>query len=121
MIFGMAPLTFVHVVLSLVGIGSGFVVVYGLLAPKRLDAWTAAFLASTVATSATGFVLPADHFMPSHAIGIVSLLVLAVAIPARYAFRLAGAWRRTYVISAVTALYLNVFVLVAQLFQKVPA
>jgi hypothetical protein len=120
-IFGMPPFTFVHVVLSLAGIGAGFVVVYGLLAPKRLDVWAAVFLASTVATSATGFLLPAEHFLPSHAIGIVSLLVLTVAVPARYAFHLVGVWRRAYVISAVIALYLNVFVLIAQLFQKVPA
>jgi hypothetical protein len=121
MIFGMTPFTFVHVVLSLIGIGSGFVVVYGLVAAKRLDARTAVFLASTVATSVTGFLLPFEHFLPSHAIGIISLLVLAVAILARYAFHLVGAWRRTYAISAVIALYLNVFVLIAQLFQKVSA
>jgi hypothetical protein len=121
MIFGMTPFTFVHVVLGLVGIGSGFVVVYGLVAAKRLDAWTAVFLASTVATSVTGFLFPFERFLPSHGIGIVSLAVLAVAILARYALHLAGAWRRVYVVSAVIALYLNVFVLVAQLFQKVPA
>jgi hypothetical protein len=121
MILGMTPFTFVHVVLSLVGIGSGFVVVYGLLAAKRLDGWTALFLTTTVATSVTGFFLPADHFMPSHAVGIVSLVVLAVAILARCALHLAGVWRRIYVVSAVIALYLNVFVLIAQLFDKVPA
>ena len=121
MIFGMTPFTFVHVVLSLVGIGSGFVVVYGLLAEKRLDVWTTVFLASTVATSVTGFLFPFERFLPSHAVGALSLAVLAVAILARYALHFAGAWRRIYVVSAVIALYLNVFVLVAQLFQKVPA
>jgi hypothetical protein len=119
--FGMTTFTFVHVVLSLVGIFSGFVVVFGLIAAKRLDIWTAVFLASTVATSVTGFLFPFEHFLPSHGVGILSLVVLAVAILARYAFHLAGAWRRIYVVSAVIALYLNVFVLIVQLFQKVPA
>ena len=121
MIFGMTTFTFVHVVLSLIGIFSGFIVMFGLFAAKRLDGWTAIFLVSTVSTSVTGFLFPFHRFLPSHAVGIVSLLVLAVAIFARYAFRLAGAWRRTYVVTAMIALYLNVFVLIAQAFQKVPA
>ena len=120
MIFGMTTFTFVHVVLSLIGIFSGFVVMFGLFAAKRLDGWTAIFLASTVATSVTGFLFPFHRFLPSHGVGIVSLLVLAVAVLARYAFHLAGAWRRTYVVTAMIALYLNVFVLIAQAFQKVP-
>ena len=118
MILGM---TLVHVVLSLVGIGSGFVVVFGLLTGRRLNGWTALFLATTVATSVTGFGFPFDHLLPSHIVGILSLVLLAGAILARYAFHLAGAWLRTYVISAVGALYLNVFVLVVQAFEKVPA
>src|SRR5258707_411547 len=100
---------------------AGFIVMFGLFAAKRLDSWTAIFLVSTVATSVTGFLFPFHRFLPSHAVGIVSLLVLAVAILARYAFHLAGAWRRTYAISAMIALYLNVFVLIAQGFQKVPS
>jgi hypothetical protein len=111
----------VHVVLSLVGILSGFVVLFGMLGGKRLDGWTVLFLASTVATSVTGFLFPVDHFLPSHAVGILSLVVLAVAILARYALHLAGAWRRIYVVGAVVALYLNVFVAVVQSFRKVPA
>jgi hypothetical protein len=121
MILGMTTLTFVHVVLSLIGIFSGFIVMFGLFAGKRLDGWTAIFLVSTVATSVTGFLFPFHRFLPSHGVGIVSLIVLAVAILARYTFELAGAWRRTYVISAMIALYLNVFVLIAQAFQKVSA
>jgi hypothetical protein len=117
----MSPFTLVHVAISLIGILSGFVVVFGLVANLTLCRWTALFLASTVLTSATGFLLPAHHFMPSHAVGIISLVVLAVAIAARYGSRLRGACRKIYVISAVTALYLNVFVLIAQLFLKVPA
>jgi hypothetical protein len=117
----LAAFTLFHVVLSLVGIGSGFVVVYGLLTSKRFDGWTALFLATTVATSVTGFLFPVHHFLPSHGVGIVSLIVLTFAILARYRFRLEGGWRRTYAITAVVVLYFNVFVLVAQLFMKVPA
>ena len=120
MISGMTTFTFVHVLLSLIGIFSGFVVVLGLLKAERLDGWTALFLVSTV-LSVTGFLLPAHRFMPSHGVGIISLIVLAIAIFARYARHLAGAWRRIYVITAVIALYLNFFVLIVQLFQKVPA
>jgi hypothetical protein len=121
MIFGMTTFTFVHVLLSLIGIFSGFVIVFGLLAAKRLDGWTALFLITTVATSVTGFMFPFHKFLPSHGVGIVSLIALGIAIYARYARHLAGGWRRTYVITAVIALYLNVFVLIVQVFQKVPA
>jgi hypothetical protein len=113
--------TLAHVVISLVGIGSGFVVLYGLFTGKRFDFWTALFLLTTVLTSVTGFFFPFERFLPSHGLGLLSLLVLAVAIFARYSRHLAGAWRRTYVISAVIALYFNVFVLIAQLFMKVDA
>jgi hypothetical protein len=110
-----------HVVLSLVGVCSGFVVIFGLLGGKRLDGLTEIFLATTVATSVTGFGFPFDHFLPSHFVGLMSLLVLAVAILARYAFHLSGAWRRIYVAGAVVALYLNVFVGIVQAFLKIPA
>jgi len=120
MIFGTTLLTFVHVAISLVGLGSGLGVMYGLLAAKRSESWTATFLVSTVLTSATGFLFPFERFLPSHALSILSLLVLAVAIFAKYARHLAGAWRQAYVATAVTALYFNFFVLVVQLFQKVP-
>jgi hypothetical protein len=121
MIFAMTTLTFVHVALSLVGIFSGFVVVYGLFTGQRLVGWTALFLATTGATSVTGFLFPFHKFLPSHGVGIISLIALAVAIVARYGRQLAGAWRRIYVITAMIALYLNVLVLIAQLFMKVPA
>ena len=121
MIFGMtiATYTLIHVVISLVGIASGFVVAFGLLGGKRLDGWTIIFLVTTVATSVTGFGFPFEHLSPAHKVGILSLIVLAVAIPARYVFHLAGAWRRIYVVTAMIALYLNVFVLVVQSFEKV--
>lgn len=121
MILGMTTFTFVHVVLSLIGILSGLVVVFGLLGGKRLDGWTALFLVTTVLTSVTGFLFPFHKFLPSHGVGIVSMVVLAIAIFARYVRQLAGGWRRGYAISAVIALYLNVFVVIAQLFMKVPA
>jgi hypothetical protein len=122
-IFGMTlgTYTFLHVLISLVGIGSGLIVMFGLLSGKRLDGWTGLFLASTVLTSVTGFGFPFEHLLPSHIVGVISLLILAAAIPARYVFHLTGAWRRIYVVSAGMALYLNVFVLVAQAFLKVPA
>jgi len=121
MILGMTTFTFVHVAISLAGILAGFVAVFGLIAGKRLDGWTALFLVTTVATSVTGFMFPYHGFTPAIGVGILSLVVLAVAILGRYRRHLAGPWRRTYVISAVIALYLNVFVLVAQLFEKVPS
>jgi hypothetical protein len=121
MIFGMPLFTFAHVVLSLVGILSGFIVLFGLLTGRGLEGWTAVFLATTVLTSVTGFLFPFQRFLPSHAVGILSLIVLAVAIFARYRRHLAGAWRRIYTISAVIALYFNFFVLIVQLFLKVPA
>jgi hypothetical protein len=123
MVLGMtlATFTLVHVIISLVGIASGLVVLIGLLGGKPLETWTAIFLATTVATSVTGFGFPFDHLLPSHKVGILSLIVLALAIMARYVFQLAGAWRRSYVVGAVMALYLNVFVLIVQSFQKVPA
>ena len=123
MILGMSLSTFtiLHTAISLVGIVSGVVVVFGLLSGKRLDGWTALFLLTTVLTSVTGFMFPFDHLLPSHKVGMISLVVLAFALVARYSIRLAGGWRRTYVLTAVMALYLNVFVLVVQSFLKVPA
>jgi hypothetical protein len=114
-------LTIFHVALSLVGIGSGFVVVYGLLKTKYFSGWTSLFLVTTVATSVTGFLFPFHQFLPSHGVGILSLIVLAIAMLALYRYRLEGGWRRTFAITAVIALYFNFFVLIAQLFLKVPA
>jgi hypothetical protein len=121
MVFGMtlATYTLVHVIISLVGIGSGLIVLFGLLSGKRLGGWTGLFLATTIATSVTGFGFPVEHFLPSHGVGIISLMVLAIALLALYAFHLAGAWRRTYVVTSVIALYLNCFVAVVQSFEKI--
>jgi hypothetical protein len=121
-ILGMTVSTFAlfHVLLSLVGIGAGFVSLLGMLKGKRIEGWTALFLATTVLTTVTGFLFPRDHVLPSHVVGVVSLVVLVIALAALYGFRLAGPWRRTYIATAVTALYLNVFVGVVQAFQKLP-
>jgi hypothetical protein len=116
-----ATFTSVHVGLSLIGIGAGLIVMLGLLAGKLLDRWSGLFLVTTAATSVTGFGFPTEHLLPSHQVGIVSLVVLAVAIVSRYGRGLAGGWRRTYVVCAAVALYLNVFVGVTQAFLKVPA
>lgn len=113
--------TLFHVVVSLAGIFSGGIVLAGFINDRPLGCANAFFLTTTLATSVTGFLFPVHHFMPSHGVGIVSLVVLTVALVALYRHHLAGPWRKTYVITAVLALYLNVFVLVAQLFQKVPA
>jgi hypothetical protein len=123
MVLGMTLSTFtlVHVLISLAGLGSGMIVVLGMIAGKRLDGWTAVFLVTTVLTSATGFFFPVEHLLPSHIVGIISLVVLAVAIVARYALHMAGAWRTIYVVSAVLALYLNSFVAVVQSFLKIPS
>lgn len=123
MILGMTTSTFtlIHVLISLGGIGTGFIVVYGLLNGKRLDGWTAIFLSTTFLTSLTGFLFPVEHILPSHVVGIISLVVLAVAILARYALHLSHSWRWIYVVCAVLALYLNTFVAVVQSFLKVPA
>ena len=112
--------TAVHVAISLLAIASGFVVLFGLIQGKPLDRWTAFFLATTVATSVTGFGFPISGFTPGIGIGIVSLLVLALAIYARYARHLTGGWRRVYAIGATIAQYLNFLVLIVQSFQKVP-
>lgn len=123
MVLGMSLSTFtlVHVLISLVGIASGLIVVFGFLAGKRLDGLNALFLLATVLTSVSGFGFPFEHLLPSHKVGILSLIILAVAIPARYLFHMEGSWRWIYVVTSTTALYFNVFVLVVQLFEKVPA
>jgi hypothetical protein len=113
--------TIVHTLISLVGIFSGLVVMFGMLAGKRLDGWTKWFLTTTVLTSVTGFFFPFHGFTPAYPVGAVSLVVLALAIFARYYRQLAGPWRWLYVIGAMIALYLNVFVGVVQAFLKIPA
>src|SRR5215471_3238097 len=123
MVFGMSlgTYTLLHVVISLIGIGSGLVVMYGFLKGRPLNSWTGVLLTTTALTSITGFGFPFTHLLPSHKVGILSLVVLAVAVPGRYLFHLAGSWRWIYVLGSTIALYFNVFVLVVQNFRKVPA
>jgi hypothetical protein len=120
MILGMSLSTFttLHVIISLIAIVSGLSVMFGLLGSNRRPRLTATFLLFTILTSATGFLFPFDKLLPSHMIGIVSLLLLAIACVALYPMKLSGAWRWIYVLTALTALYLNVFVLVIQGFLK---
>jgi len=117
----MKTFTQIHVAISLIGIVTGLVVMFGLLTGKRLDRWTALFLLTTVLTSVTGFFFPFHGFTPALGVGIVSMLLLIVAIVARYPGHLLGAWRWIYVITVMLSLYLNVFVLIVQAFQKIPA
>jgi len=118
--FELPMFTLIHVVISVLGIIAGLVVVGGLMAGARMDGWTVFFLATTILTSVTGFGFPFTNVLPPHVVGAISLVVLAVCLAARYLKRLEGGWRSTYVVTAVTALYLNVFVLVVQLFVKTP-
>jgi len=121
MVLGISLETFtlVHVLISLAGIASGIVVMYGFLTNQRLDSWTAVFLFTTVLTSLTGFLFPFKAVTPAIKLGIISVAVLAVAIVTRYVLHLA--WRKTYVIAACAALYFNIFVLVVQSFEKLPS
>src|SRR3954468_1056498 len=116
----MSTFTLVHVALSLAGIVSGLVVIAGLVTAKQSGAWTALFLVTTIVTSVTGFFFPFHGFTPAHAVGVLSLVILAPVTFALYGRHLAGAWRWIYVVGAVLAIYLNFFVLIVQLFQKVP-
>jgi len=120
MVLGMSLETFtlIHVLISLAGIASGIIVMYGFLTNQRLDRWTAVFLSATALTSLTGFLFPLTAVTPAIKLGIMSLVVLTVAIVTRYLLHVT--WRKTYVIAACTALYLNVFVLVVQSFEKIP-
>jgi len=110
-----------HTLISLIGIVTGLVVMYGLLGAKRMPGMTSIFLLTTILTSATCFLFPFTQLLPSHMVGILSLVLLAIACIALYGMRLAGAWRPVYVVTAMISLYLNVFVLVIQSFLKVPA
>jgi hypothetical protein len=112
--------TVFHVAISLAAMASGFLVLFGMIANKRLDGWTAFFLATTVLTSVTGFGFPIKGMTPGIAFGIISLVVLAAVIYARYPRHLAGIWRPVYTIGAIFAFYLNFVVLIVQSFQKVP-
>jgi len=117
----LANFTLLHVVISLIAIVSGLIVMFGMLASRPMPGLTAIFLIFTILTSVTGFGFPFDKLLPSHMIGLLSLALLMVACLGLYAFGLKGAWRPIYVVTALIALYLNVFVLVIQSFLKIPS
>ena len=124
MILGMSLSTFVlvHVIISLVGIAAGFIVMFGMLGSNRMPGLTAIFLLLTILTSATGFLIPPllfEKLLPSHMIGVLSLILLAIACYALYGQKLSGSWRWIFVLTALLAQYFNVFVLVIQSFLKV--
>src|SRR3979409_1189493 len=123
MILGMSLSTFttVHVIISLIAIVSGIIVMFGLLGSNRMPGMTAMFLLFTSLTSASGFLFPFEKLLPSHMVGILSLVLLLIACIALYGMKLSGAWRSIYVATAMTSLYLNIFVLIIQAFLKVPA
>jgi hypothetical protein len=120
-VFGLSLSTYtiLHVIISLIAIGTGLIAVTGMLQSRRMAGWTAVFLWMTVLTSATGFGFPFDKLLPSHIVGILSLMFLAVALLAVYVKHLAGAWRWVYVVCAIIALWFNVFVMFVQAFQKI--
>ena len=123
MIFGLSlrTFTYLHVYLSLIAIGAGFIVVYGMIAAKRLPLLTAVFLMMTALTSLTGFLFPFKGITPGIVIGILSLIVLVVAVIARRRSATSGVARGSYVIAAILALYFNFFILIVQSFQKLPS
>lgn len=121
MIVDITMFTLIHTLISLVAIATGLVVAGGLIAGQRLDGWTGLFLVTTALTSITGFGFPFTKLLPSHYVGILSLVLLVPVILARYRKHLEGAWRGVYVVGSVLVLYLNVFVLVDQLFRRIPA
>lgn len=113
--------TLIHILISLVGIASGFGVLAGFLSDKLFRRWIAVYLVTTIATSVTGFFFPFKGFTPAIIVGIISLVALAIAVYAFYAQKLAGWWRIIFIITTMFTFYLNCFVLVAQTFQKNPA
>ena len=121
MVMSLAAFTALHVALSLIGIASGFVVLFGMIGAKKHPGVTALFLVTTILTSVTGFMFPYKGFTPAIGVGILSLIVLLVAIIARYPGRMRGRWRGTWVVTAALALYFNFFVLIVQSFAKIPS
>ncbi len=123
MVWGMSlhAFTLLHAVIALIGIASGLIVLFGMIANKPLNALHGVFLTTTVLTSVTAFGFRFHGFNPPINLAIISLVVLAIALFARYGRHLAGGWRRTYVVTALIALYFNCFALVVMFFERVPA
>ena len=113
--------TWFHTILSLIAIIAGLAVMAMLLNSRRPDMWTLVFFVTMIATDVTGFGFPFTTLLPSHKLAIISLVFLALALLGQYAFHFAGAWRWIYAVSMGLAVYFDFFVLVTQLFGKVPA
>ena len=113
--------TILHVAISLAAIAAGFIVMFGMIANKQLAGWHTFFLVTTILTSVTGFGFPIKGMTPGVAIGLISLVILAIVVYARSAKHLAGWWRPVYVIGATVAFFFNFFVLIVQSFMKIPA
>jgi hypothetical protein len=121
MFAGFTAFTWFHTILSLIMLVAGIVVIFGMISGRRRDGWTALYFVTAVLTSVTGFgFLPIDKLLPSHIVAIISLVLLAIAILARYALHLAGVWRWIFAVTVGITVYLDYFVLVVQLFLKVP-
>jgi hypothetical protein len=118
---GLSAFTWFHTALSLVQLVSGIIVVIELMGSRSSGPWILVYLVSAIATSVTGFLFPFDKFLPSHAFGIVSLILLLLVILARYTFHFAGAWRLVYVVGLVITVYLDAFVAIVQAFLKIPS
>jgi hypothetical protein len=118
---GLAVFTAFHVLLSLVGIGAGFIAVFGLIAGRWLNLWMKIFLVTTILTSVTGFMFQFKGITPGIILGVISIVALAISLFALRVKKLAGGWRSVFVVTAVVAQYLNFFVLIVQLFEKVPS
>ncbi len=113
--------TQLHVIISLVGIAAGFMVIFGMIGGRRFPLLTAIFLITTFLTNITGFMFPFNGVTPGIVIGVLSTIVLLLAIYAVYGAHLRGEWRGCYVVSSVLALFFNFFVLIVQSFEKIPA
>lgn len=120
MIFGITTFTLIHTLLSVIGIFAGLVLAGGWISGKQLEGWSALFLVTTIITNVSGFGFPFVTLLPGHIIGALSLVILAAVLVARYVKQLAGGWRRTYIVGSVVALYFNCFILVVQLFKRIP-
>ncbi len=115
------PLTLTHVAITLVGLIAGLVALAAMIGGRERKGWIALFLLFTVLTSVTGFFFHHDSITPGQVVGALSLGILGLALYALYGRGLEGPWRLGFVLAASAALYLNVFVLVVQLFLKVPS
>ncbi len=122
MILGMSTALFtaIHVVLSLIGIATGFILMFGMIGGRKLPSWTVWFFVTNLLTDVTGFLFPFKGITPGIIIGVLSVVVLLLASLSYYVMRLVGTWRARYVISAAVVLYFNVFVLIVQSFEKLP-